>query len=421
MLRAPIAIVSLLVVAVPAAPLASLAPVDPDRVPDEVLVGFQGPIPGGIEAWVAVQGGTLLMRNDAVHFLAVRLPDAAAAERFLAASLARGDVRYAERDGYTHGDFVPNDPLYGQQWAPPSIALEDAWDRTLGSHNVKVAILDTGITLTHPDLVPNLCGPYASYDGSGTIVDGNGHGTHTSGIAAAATNNGVGVAGASNSCIMGAKVLSAGGSGQWSWLASGITWAADNGARVISMSLSGGSPPSSVSDAVKYAYNTKGVLLVASAGNSGCTTPTQKLGYPAEYDEVMGVGALNPPDGTQVASYSTCGLDLEISAPGSSVLSTWRTGGYATLSGTSMAAPYVAGVAALVFAAIPTLAARDARCLLDLTADEIVGTLPGRDWESGWGRVNARAALGNYDLLVANGLWDEFQTLCSAGAKLITG
>lgn len=410
-----------LLVALPAmalAPPALTAPgVAPDRVPNEVLVSFDGAIPGDAAAWVAAQGGQVLSRNDAIHFLAVRLADAAAADRFIAAAQQRADVVLAERDGYTHADFTPNDPMFSQQYAPQAVGLPNAWDVTLGSHAVRVAILDTGIKTNHVDLVGNLCGPFAAFDGSGTIVDGNGHGTHTSGIAAAGVNNGIGIAGAGNSCLMGAKVLSAGGGGQWSWLADGITWAADNGADVISMSLGGSGGSGAVQSAAQYAYNTKGVLLVASAGNSGCGTPTQQLGYPAQYDEVVGVGALGMSD--IVASYSTCGLDLEITAPGSGVLSTWITGGYASLSGTSMSAPLVSGSAALVWAAIPTIGNKDLRCLLDLTADEVLYTAPGRDWETGWGKVDPKGAIDTYNLLTAQGLWDEFQTVCASGAKVV--
>jgi subtilisin family serine protease len=239
-------------------------------------------------------------------------------------------------------------------------------------------------------------------------------------------NNGVGVTGASQSCLMVGKVLDSGGSGQWSWGAKGIVDAANNGADIVSMSWGGGycfpggcapiPPLDALTDAVFYAYHTKGVLLVAAAGNNGCTVATEI--FPAEYQDVMAVAALNE-NGVGVAGFSSCGPDVEISAPGANVLSTMRpcsapicsSTGYGRISGTSMATPHVSGVAALVKAQYPGLDNDGLRCVLDLSAKG--GT--GRSTTMGWGRVDAAAALAEAATLIGTlGSADQVNTACSA-------
>jgi len=335
--------------------------------------------------------------------------------------------------------------LYPSQWGYPAIFADVAWEITLGSHAAKVAVLDTGIKGNHPDLVPNLCGPHASFiPGEAPLVDGFGHGTHVAGTVAAVTNNGVGVAGTSQACLMDVKVLSRFGGGSWSGVAAGIRWAADNGADIISMSLGGGNPGVIMEDAVKYAYNTKGVLVIAAAGNSGCNisglVPNIRNNqpgtviYPAIYPEVQAVAALAPPDGLSTAGFSSCGSAVEIAAPGQQVLSTLPpcneailcSGSlYGYLDGTSMATPHVSGVAALVLSQNPGLSAVALRCLLDLTADDFLDAdrapIPGRDYKGGWGKVNTLRALQTAaSLQSANGL-DAFEDACRAGARQIMG
>lgn len=391
---------------------------EPVRIPNEVVFGFVGGIPEGIEGWLAGRGGELLLRDDALGWVSARFPSEAAAEEAIAAATVRDDVRYAEHDGVVGLLLTPNDPLYPQQWGYPAIRAPQAWDITLGSHAAKVAVLDTGILTTHPDLAPNACGPFTSFvPTEPTITDGHGHGTHVSGTVAAATNNALGVAGTAQACLMGAKVLSAGGSGQWTWVAAGIVWSADNGADVISMSLGGGLPPQVVADAVAYAWG-KDVLIVAAAGNSGCGAGLQtrtdgSMIWPARYDEVQAVAALVAPDGRQTAGFSSCGADMEIAAPGGGVVSTWLGNSYASLSGTSMATPHVSGVAALVKSQNPGMSAFELRCLLDLTSDDLgLPMRPLRDAQTGWGRVNAQRALEVDALLTAQGLHGDFVQFC---------
>lgn len=375
----------------PAAPQQDAHEERPDgEASDRVVVGFHGRVPGDAEPWARAHGGEVALRDDAVHFVAIQFPGPERADRFLAHALERRDVRYAERDGFAAVQLVPNDPLYGSQWGFPAIKAPQAWDLSQGSHAAKVAILDTGIQVGHPDLAANACGPFTSFVPSEPgIEDGHGHGTHVAGTVAAVTNNGLGVAGTSQSCLMGAKVLTSGGWGYWSWVAAGITWAADNGAHVISMSLGGSSPDSAVKDAVHYAYVVKGVLVVAAAGNSGCSGGDTVL-YPAKYPEAVAVAALAYP-GTVTGWFSSCGPKVELAAPGVGVLSTWRGSGYATLSGTSMATPHVSGVAALAKSLWPGLTGPALRCALDLASDDLI--TPGRDVWTGWGRVDALGSL----------------------------
>jgi subtilisin family serine protease len=426
------------------APTAPPPAADPDVLRDQVILGFHGSIPADIEAWLAARGGSVVLRDDALRFVAVHFVSTEAAERALALAQGRADVRYAQFDGIARTQLEPNDPRYGEQWGYPVILAPQAWDVTLGTSAVKVAILDTGVKGNHVDLAPNICGPHASFvPGEVALQDGFGHGTHVAGTVAAVTNNGIGVAGTSQSCLMDVKVLSRWGGGQWSWIAAGIRFAADNGAHIQSMSLGGGNPGTIMEDAVKYAL-AKNSLIIAAAGNSGCPdTPANARTYmttdgtiiwPARYDDVLAVAALAPPDGLGAASFSSCGADMEIAAPGQGVLSTappcgeaWAicsSSGYAGASGTSMATPHVSGVAALVKGMVPTIGATGLRCVVDLSADDMLDTeaalpLPGRDYTTGWGKANALRAISQAKSLADAGALDAFAQACTTGAKAI--
>jgi subtilisin family serine protease len=287
--------------------------------------------------------------------------------------------------------FAARDPLQDEQWAvePQSVLdLPGAWELSQGA-GVTVAIVDTGVKLDHPDLAPNIWTNFAEVPGNGVdddhngyiddvhgvdlttkaagqdLSDGNGHGTHVAGIVAAAAN-GKGVVGvAPRAKIMVVKVMNAEGVGTTGAVAEGIRYAAANGARVINVSIQGDDPDSRVDDAVAAA-GAANALVVVSAGNSGRDIDA-KPSYPAAIaaPNLIGVAATSPDDGRNLDPQSNFGrLNVQLAAPGQEILSTGNDGSYVFKSGTSMASPMVAGVAALMASVNPALSAADLRGLL---------------------------------------------------------
>jgi thermitase len=328
--------------------------------------------------------------------------DAASAAATLNRSAA---VEYAEPNVDLHALAIPNDAQFSQLYglnntgqtgglADADIDAPEGWDAGgLGSFpatgGVKVGIVDTGIDANHEDLSGKLvdCGRASTLFGTvsnGNCADDNDHGTHVSGTIAAKANNGVGVAGvAFNSPLSMCKALNALGSGSTAGVANCITWLAQRGSKIISMSLGGGAS-STLQTAVRNASNA-GVLIIAAAGNDGDAT----LNYPAAYAEVVSVAATDNRD--QRASVSNANSDVEIAAPGVNILSTKRGGGYVSFSGTSMATPHVAGVAALIWGKNPGFTAAQVRSKLDASVDDKGAA--GRDPQFGFGRVNLQKAL----------------------------
>ncbi len=291
----------------------------------------------------------------------------------------------------------PNDPHYSNQWALEKVDAPAAWGYSTGQ-SVLIAILDTGTDLDHPDLAgkvrTDVDRDFVNDDDE--TDDDHGHGTHVSGIAAAATDNSVGVASLGwKAMILPLKVMDVNGEGHADDLAEAIRYAADNGADVINMSLGApgdGGCAGYMQDAVNYAY-AKGMVLVAAAGNDGANLEY----FPANCEHVLGVAATNSYDSR--ASYSNYGNHVSVAAPGSSIYSTgWNedketncTSGYCYKSGTSMATPHVAGLAALVRAHYPSYTPDEvASAILD-NADDLGAT----GWDSyyGCGRINAHHSL----------------------------
>lgn len=300
-------------------------------------------------------------------------------------------VKYAEPDYIATAISTPNDQSFGSQWGMTKIQAPQAWDVTTGQPTVKIAILDTGIDQNHPDLASKIVAN-RNFTTSPSVDDLYGHGTHVAGVAAAATNNTLGVAGVGfNSTLMNVKVLSDTGSGNYSWIASGIIWATDNGAKVISMSLGGSGSSATLQDAVNYAWS-RGVVIVAAAGNNG----NSGMVYPGAYQNVIAVAATDPNDSK--ASFSEYGSWVDVAAPGVSIYSTFPNHtnqfgalNYGSLSGTSMATPFVAGLAALVWTTPYGTTNTDVRNRIENTADRITGT--GTYWQSG--RINAYQAVSS--------------------------
>jgi len=361
----------------PRGPDLSLQQVGP-AAPDRVLVRFRpGTPPDKMEALHRRVGGRVVQTIPQIGVLVVQVPSNTV-QAAIGVYTSDPVTEFAEPDGVAEAFVVPNDPYFGSQWGPQKVEAPAAWDTTTGSNTVRIAVLDTGISQSHPDLAGKVVAAQ-NFTDSPTAEDLHGHGTHVAGTAAAVTNNAVGVAGMDwNARLMNGKVLGDNGSGYYSWVASGITWAADNGAKVINMSLGGPSGSSTLQLAVDYAWS-RGVVLACAAGNSGTTSPS----YPAYYTNCIAVGATTQSDSR--ASFSNYGTWVDVGAPGVSILSTVPGGGYQSWSGTSMASPHVAGLAALVWTRQASNSA--VRACIENNTDPVTGSPFAR------GRINARRAV----------------------------
>lgn len=292
--------------------------------------------------------------------------------------------------------LTPDDPLYANLWGIRMIQANYTWDVTTGNRNIIVAVVDTGVDYNHEDLsAVNASLGWDFVNNDADPMDDNGHGTHVAGTVAATVNNGKGVVGvAPGITIMPLKVLDSNGSGRISDIANAITYAADHGAKILSMSLGSWFPSKAMEDATKYAVYTKGTLAFAAAGNDGLQLNT----YPAAYNWVLAVAAVGY-DGNR-AAYSNYGTFVDIAAPGGSndgsqrhdILSTWPGNTYAYAAGTSMATPHASGVAALYWSYNPSLTnAQVGRALIKNADDK--GTV-GWDKYYGYGIVDAWPANG---------------------------
>ncbi|MBC8079467.1 MAG: peptidase S8 [Gorillibacterium sp.] len=281
---------------------------------------------------------------------------------------------------------APNDTLYSNyQWNLPLIRAESGWLLSKGSSDVIVAVIDTGVDLTHPDLQNRLIPGFNAINDKQSPQDDVGHGTHVSGIIAASVNNNLGIAGLTwNNPIMPIKVLDSSGAGNAYNVAKGIIWATDHGAKVINMSLGNYAQADFLHDAVKYAYD-HDVVIVAASGNDNTVDP----GYPAAYPEVIAVAATD--SNFQKASFSNFGDYIDVAAPGVSIASTYTKGQYASLSGTSMASPHVAALAALIRSTNPTLKNIEVMRIIRNTAKDL-GTA-GKDAYYGFGEIDISRAL----------------------------
>jgi len=367
--------VSLAALVVSSAPLALAQ--TPTRV--KVLIGFRGGAEASDEALVRNAGGSVRYRYHLVPAIAATVPQAA-----LAGLRNNPRVSVVEADGVVRAIDAELDNTWGVKRVGSGVV--HGWGNE--GAGVKVAVVDSGIDYTHPDLAGNYNGGYDFVNGDADPMDDHGHGTHVAGTIAA-ENDDVGVVGvAPRALLYGVKVLSSTGSGSWSDIIAGIQWAADNGIKVTNNSYGGsGNPGTTVEAAFNNSY-ALGVLHVAAAGNSGnCPYSGDTVLYPAKFSSVLAVAATTSADAR--ACFSSTGAKVELAAPGSSINSTRRGGGYTFMSGTSMASPHVAGVAALVIAATGMTNAQARQRLVD-TADDL--GVAGRDVEFGYGLVDADEA-----------------------------
>lgn len=269
----------------------------------------------------------------------------------------RGDMRQVENGSVADGSLsqpdpiiqpelpVTNDPYVQKQWALNQIEALKSWQITTGKPEILVAVLDTGIDQSHEDLKGKVIAE-VNFTDSPTSQDVYGHGTHVAGIISANSNNGIGITGVAPECrLVNIKIADDRGKCQSSVLAEGIVWASDNGASVINISVGFIEPSPELANAVDYAWN-RGAVIIVAAGNHGTECPI----YPAYYENCIAVAATSQ-DGT-LAPLSNYGIWVDVAAPGFNIYSTLPDNGYDYKTGTSFAAAYVSGLAALLFSLV---------------------------------------------------------------------
>jgi subtilisin family serine protease len=345
-----------------------------------VFIGFDRTPGPGEQALVQAAGGRLKYSYQLVPAIAANLPAAA-----LNGLRNNPNVTYIEADA----QVTAFDTELDNTWGVKQIGAGDAHleDPPIVGSGVLVAVLDTGIDTTHPELSGAIApGGHDFVNNDADPTDDNGHGTHVSGTIAAAMGNGGVVGVAPGASILPLKVLDASGSGSFSDVVAALQQAVAAGARVTNSSFGSTSDPGTTVSNAYAAAAAAGIVNVAAAGNSGnCAGKNNSVGYPARYSSVIAVAATNASDGRPC--FSSTGPDVELAAPGVSILST-VPGGYAVYSGTSMASPHVAGAAALLISAGIT----NVRAVLDSTARDLGAK--GRDTLYGYGLVDVMAALG---------------------------
>ena len=381
-LRKPV--LASLVVALGAAlvPAQAVAAEEAQWVPGRLLVQ---PRPGLSEAEfdkiLKPHGGKQVGKIEGINVRVIQLPPQASEKAVEALLKNNKHLKFAERDMIVPQDTT-NDPYFGNAWHLPKIGAPTAWATGTGT-GVTIAILDSGIDSNHPDLAGKVLPGWNFYDGNSDLTDVTGHGTQVAGTAAAASNNATGVASiAGGAMILPGRIASTTGSASFSTMAKGVTWAADQGARLANISYGGARSSSTVQSAGQY-LKSKGGLLVVSGGNSGAEEII------AASDALIAVSGTTSTDAK--ASWSSFGSYIDVAAPGAGIWTTNRGGGYGSISGTSIASPATAGVLALMMEANPKLGPDDLTKLLFSTAVDLGTT--GYDKYFGHGRVNAAAAV----------------------------
>lgn len=391
--RLSVALVSIVVAALPLSPVALAAPPTAGgRSGDgrassagaRILVKFKGVSPDAAAADVTSRlGYAVEKRLPDLGVEVIRVKDASAIARAVHVYSADPRVEYAEPDQRMSEALVPNDPEYPSEWGMDAISAPAGWDISTGSTSTVVAIVDTGVA-PHAEFAARLLKGYDFVNDDTDTNDDEGHGTSVAGIIGAAGGNRSGMAGVDWATkLLPVKVLDASGSGWTSDIAAGVTFAADNGARVINLSLGGPGKSSTLKRAIAYAAK-KGVVIVAAAGNEATSAPS----YPAAYADVLSVSAL---DRSGLANFSNFGTNVDVAAPGVSIRTISGPDTYGDFSGTSASAPFVTGLAALVVGRNPTLSAGAVSKIVTSTADDLGKA--GWDASFGWGRIDVAAAL----------------------------
>jgi len=363
-------------------PFTASATADEKRwVPGQILVAPQADVGASdFETILQRHGGRSKGRLEPLDVHVVAVPPQA--EEAVVAALSRNPgIRFAELDLLVKPDITADDEHYADAWHLAVISAPDAWDSSLGN-GVIVAVLDTGVDATHPDLQGQLVPGWNMFDNNSNTADVHGHGTSVAGVIAALSNNTMGVTSiAWEAKVMPVRISGPDGWASFSTIASGLNWAAANGARVanISYAISGSG---SVTSAAENLRSVGGVVCSA-AGNDGSQLAT------APNPSIITVSATN--SGDSLTSWSSYGSVIDVAAPGAGIWSTKKGGDYAAVSGTSFSSPATAAVAALVIARNPALTAAEVENILMSTSVDL-GT-PGTDDFFGHGRIDAAAAV----------------------------
>ena len=349
-----------------------------DFLPMEMLVKFKHGKEEKGNQEIKKIGAKVKERLSTIDVSRLKLPPNLEVEKAVKQFSKLSIVEYAEPNYIQKAFWSPSDTYFSKQWGMTKIQAVSGWSIHTGRAATVIAIVDTGVDLDHPDLKDKLVQGYDYVDNDDVPDDVGGHGTHCAGIAAASSNNKKGVAGVCPNCsIMPVRVLGPDG-GSSTDVAKGIVFAADHGAKVISMSLGSYMLSSTIQDAVEYA-NDKGVVLVAASGNSGVNAPH----YPAYFEQCIAVGSTDRKD--KQSSFSNYGAWVDVAAPGEDIYSTVPGGEYDYKSGTSMAAPHVAGLAGVMASCPNASQARIKQAILN-------SAVPVGDWVAK-GRIDVKAAL----------------------------
>jgi thermitase len=306
-------------------------------------------------------------------------------------------VDYAEPDHILRlAATYPNDARFSEQWGLDQVSDADidapeAWDHTVGA-GIIIGINDSGVDSDHEDLAGKILPGWDFVNNDADPEDDNGHGTRTTSVATASTNNGVGIAGVCWNClILPAKVFDDQGNGNATRSANGYIWLTDHGARIINQSGGSPLPNQTLHNGVKYAYDA-GVVMASGTGNKNSSF----MNYPAAYPEVIATGGTDSLD--RRAWFSNYGAQIDVVAPAVLILTAQRGGGYSNANGNSFAGPHVSGLTGLIETLYPSVGRDEARHLIRSGAEDEVGQqvedTPGWDQYHGWGRINTERTLG---------------------------
>ena len=338
-----------------------------------------------LEATYKGHGGRKIRTLSQIKVHHIKVPDNSL-EAIEAALKNNPRFSFVEKNYIAQANLVPNDPNFANQWHLSKVSAPAAWDLTTGSSSVTVAVIDSGIDPYHADLSNKLVAGYNFLGGSTSDThDVYGHGTAVAGVIGADTNSGIGVAGLGwKTTIMPLVVVTSSNTASYSNIALAINYAADQGVKVINLSLGGTSYSSTLQNAVNYAWS-KGTVTVAAAGNNSSSAAF----YPAALNNVIAVSASDSNDNK--ASFSNFGSWITVAAPGTYIYTTKNGGSYSNWQGTSFAAPQVAGLVALLFARNPSLSNQQVVDLIKNNSDDLGAA--GFDANFGWGRINAYRAV----------------------------